>query len=108
MNKSRCLVIAFLFVSFALFSQGSLETVLQKGHELAVVSLAISPDSSFLVTGSKDKSVKLWQVETGREVRSFLGHEKTVNNVEFTPDGKSILSAGQDKTVKLWDVTNGK
>jgi WD40 repeat protein len=91
-----------------MLAQGSLETVLQKGHELAVVSLAVSADSNYLVTGSKDKSVKLWELANGREVRSFLGHEKTVNNVEFSPDGKFVLSAGQDKSIRLWNVQTGK
>ena len=42
-----------------------------KGHELAVISIAISPDSNFVATGSRDKSAKLWGAGTGREVRSF-------------------------------------
>ena len=61
-----------------------LETVIQKGHELAVVTLAISPDSNYVATGSRDKSAKLWEMSTGREVRSFLGHEATVTSLEFT------------------------
>lgn len=73
----RILCVPFLLLSWTLQAQ-SLETVIQKGHELAVTSIAISPDSNFIATGSRDKSAKLWELRTGREVRSFLGHELTV------------------------------
>lgn len=86
----------------------TLETIIQKGHELAVVSVAISPDSNFIATGSKDKSIKLWEISTGREIRSFLGHEMTVTSLDFSSDGKYILSGSYDKTVKIWEVSTGK
>ncbi len=101
------LIFAFLFCPLLLFSQ-SLETVIQKGHELAVVTLAISPDSNYVATGSKDKSAKLWEVGTGREVRSFLGHEATVTSLEFTSDGKFLITGSNDKSIRIWDVVTGK
>ncbi|MEQ8534430.1 MAG: hypothetical protein RIB86_21430, partial [Imperialibacter sp.] len=58
-------LLSFL-LSFALAAQ-TLETVIQQGHELAVLSVAQSPDSSLVATGSRDKTAKLWQVSTGRE-----------------------------------------
>lgn len=97
------------FLAFSSFSFGqSLETIIQKGHELAVMSVAISPDSNYVVTTSKDKAVKLWEMNTGREVRSFLGHEATVTNAAFTPDGKTLFTAGYDKTIRIWEVSTGK
>jgi WD40 repeat protein len=99
----------FVLLIFPLigFSQ-SLETVIQKGHELAVVCVAVSSDSNYVATGSKDKSIKLWERTTGREVRTLLGHEATVTSVEFTADGKFLLSGGNDKAIRLWDVATGK
>ena len=88
------------------FSQ-SLETIIQKGHELAVVSVAVSPDSNYVATGSKDKSIKLWDRSTGREIRSFLGHEATVTSIEFTADGKYLISGGNDRAIRIWDVHSG-
>jgi WD40 repeat protein len=108
MKKYFVLAIYFLACLTQGSAQPKLETVIQKGHELAVVSVTISPDSAYLATGSKDKSIKLWQIENGREVRSFLGHEKTVNDLAFSPDGNFILSAGQDKTARLWNVATGE
>ncbi len=86
----------------------TLETVIQRGHELAVVCVAVSPDSNFVATGSKDKSIKLWELSTGREVRSFLGHEMTVTSIEFSSDGKKLLSGSYDKSVRMWEVETGK
>lgn len=97
----------FLFATFSSPGQ-ALETVIQKGHELAVVTVAVSPDSNYVVTGSKDKSAKLWELNTGREVRSFLGHEATVTSVAITPDGKFLLTGSNDKTIRGWDVATGK
>ena len=101
------LFFSLLLLPSALFSQ-ALETVIQKGHELAVVSIAISPDSNFVATGSKDKSAKLWDLRNGREVRSFLGHALSITSLEFSPDGKYLLTGSNDKTAKLWEVETGK
>lgn len=101
------LSIAFLFFPLLSYSQ-SLETIIQKGHELAVVSVAVSKDSNYVATASRDKSAKLWEMSTGREVRSFLGHEATVTSIEFTPDGKYLISGSNDKSIRIWDVLNGR
>ncbi len=100
-------LLLFLFSSTLLQAQ-SLETIVQRGHELAVVCVAVSPDSSLVATGSKDKSVKLWDVSTGREVRSLLGHEATVTSVAFTADGKQLLTGSNDQTYRMWNVASGR
>jgi WD40 repeat protein len=98
-----------LLFSVPFFTTGqSLETVIQKGHELAVISVAISPDSNYVATGSRDKSAKLWELSTGREVRSFLGHEFSVTTLSFSKDGKMLLTGSSDGTVRIWDVMTGK
>ncbi len=88
-------------------SAQSLETVIQKGHELAVITVATSPDSNYIATGSKDKSAKLWEVSTRREVRSFQGHEASVTTVAFSPDGKLLITGSNDKTIRIWEVQTG-
>ncbi|MEJ0031797.1 MAG: hypothetical protein WDO15_16105 [Bacteroidota bacterium] len=83
-------ILVIVLIACASIAHGqSFETVLQQGHELAVISVAISPDSNYVVTGSRDKSAKLWQLSTGREVRSFLGHDFSITAVGFTGDGKN-------------------
>lgn len=98
-----------LIISLPLLSFGqNLETLVQQGHELAVVTIATSPDSNYVATGSKDKSAKLWELRTGREVRSFLGHTMTVTSVAFTPDGNLLITGSNDKSVRIWQLTDGK
>ncbi len=99
-------ILIFLCFPFLALSQ-ALETVIQKGHELAVVCVAISPDSNYVATGSRDKSAKLWEMSTGREVRSFLAHEATVTSLVFTPDGKTLITGSNDKSIRLWEVATG-
>ena len=84
------------------------EVVPQIGHTGAVHSVAFSPDGRLALSGSLDNSLKLWEVATGRELRSFNGHTNYVNSVAFSPDGRFALSGSEDTTLKLWDVATGK
>lgn len=85
-----------------------LETVIQKGHELAVLCVAMGRDSNYVVTGSRDKSAKLWERHSGREVRSFLGHEASVTAVALSPDNQWLLTGSNDMSVRLWETGTGK
>lgn len=104
----RFFFVLFLLPILSIAQHQALETVLQKGHELAVVSVAIRSDSNYVATGSRDKSVKLWEVSTGREARTFLGHELTVTCVAFTSDNNLLISGSNDKSIRVWDVNTGK
>ncbi len=100
-------VLSILYFPYLLQAQG-IETIIQKGHELTVLTVAISPDSNLVASGSRDKSAKLWELSTGREVRSFLGHEASVNCIDFTKDGKWMITSSGDMTAKIWEVATGK
>lgn len=86
----------------------TLETVLQQGHELAVLAIAASPDSNYIATASRDKSAKLWQLSTGREVRGFLGHQASVTSLDFSNDGNWLATGSNDRTIKIWEVKTGR
>ncbi|MBN3868923.1 serine/threonine-protein kinase [Nostoc sp. JL33] len=103
-----------------------------KGHSSMVHAIAISPDGQFIASGSNDKTIKLWQLRTGKLVRQLgrwsSGHSSMVHSVAFSPissklsyqgeSGKSariadlkwgVLASGSwDNTIKLWDVNTGK
>ena len=73
-----------------------------------VISVAFSPDGQSILSGSDDKTIKLWDKGSGKMLKSFEGHSNSVMSVAFSPDGQSILSGSCDKTIKLWDKGSGK
>jgi WD40 repeat protein len=75
-----------------------------QGHRDKVCSVAFSPDSKYLASGSRDNMVKLWSVESQKEVSTLQGHTSWVMSVAFSPDSKYLASGSYDKTVKLWSV----
>jgi WD40 repeat protein len=77
-------------------------------HTQTVNSVAFSPDSKTIASGSWDMSVRLWDVETGQSRIGYNGHTDRVLAVTFSPDGKVVLSASRDKTIQKWDVETGK
>jgi WD40 repeat protein len=74
------------------------------GHAEAVNALALTRDGKFLVTGGKDRTVRVWEVTSGKQVRSFQGHMKDVIAVAVRPDGRQIASASDDGAIRLWDL----
>jgi len=77
-------------------------------HKDAIYSMALSPDDKILATGSYDQKIKLWDVETGKELKTLSGHNGCIFGLAFRPDGKILASASADRTVKLWDVASGE
>ncbi|MCY2954350.1 MAG: protein kinase [Planctomycetota bacterium] len=78
------------------------------GHTNPVQAVAFSPDGRMALSGSTDKTLRLWDVATGSQVRSFAGHTEGVYAVAFSPDGRSAISGSPDKSLKLWDVATGR
>jgi WD40 repeat protein len=57
-----------------------------------------------LASGSWDKTVKLWSIESQKEITTLQGHKHFVTSVAFSPDGKYLASGSWDGTIKLWSV----
>ncbi|MFN0069847.1 MAG: WD40 repeat domain-containing protein [Limisphaerales bacterium] len=86
-----------------------------------VNTIAIAPDGrrALSATGTRslnaDRTItakgitlKLWDLETGKELRSFVGHEEMITKLAVSPDGRLVLSCAWDQTVRLWDLETGK
>lgn len=74
------------------------------GHEKSITSAAISPDGRWVVTGSADRSARLWRIDGGDSVQTFSGQRGTIDDVAFSPDGKQLLTASEDGSVWLWQI----
>src|SRR6516162_7958834 len=79
-----------------------------KGHKHTITCLAFSSDGKTLASGSKDGTVILWDVQTGKARATLAGHEDMVIRVAFSPDGKTLASCGVDKTARLWAWQDAK
>ena len=73
-----------------------------------VYSIAFSPNGRWLASGLDDKTIRIWDVESGLPVRDLSADRRSVIYVAFSPDGHSLASGGDDKTINIWDLTNGK
>jgi WD40 repeat protein len=80
----------------------------QKWADLALVSLSLSPDGRYLVTGDDEKVVRLGTLDPLRQVVALGRHEARIKSVAFSPDGKQVASAGDDKMIALWDAGRRK
>jgi len=82
------------------------------GHLDEVKSVAISPDGTLIASGSLDKIIKLWLIDTGELLHTIAGHSSAVLSLAFSPNGQTLASASnmefQGATIKLWNVSTGK
>jgi WD40 repeat protein len=96
---------------------GATRRPLAKGRE-CITSVAFSPDGRWIASGGKAAmpgkpgapplaTIRLWDADTGTELRCLHGHEGEVASVAFCPDGRRIVSGSHDKTVRVWDAATG-
>jgi WD40 repeat protein len=75
-----------------------------KGHAGTVESISLSPNDRFLVSGSRDMSVRVWETATGLMKTKLEGHAKWARTVVWLAQGRYIVSGGDDKTVRVWEM----
>jgi len=78
------------------------------GHSGSVLRVTVSPDGKRLLTTSWDGTMRLWDTDTGKQLRVFGLHAGVTTGAAFSPDGKRVLVVGGDSAVHLWDLATGK
>ncbi len=79
-----------------------------KGHTAVVNSLAFSPDGKKLVSGSADRTIRLWQINRLESSQILSGHTGWVNTIAISPNGCILVSGSTDRTIKIWDLNTGE
>ena len=78
------------------------------GHTNHVRCVGFSPDGRYIVSGSSDQTIRMWNAKTGSAVgRPLEGHTDSVSCVAYSPDGRYIISGSEDKTIRMWDSKGG-
>jgi WD40 repeat protein len=77
-------------------------------HSEGIASVAVNPAGTRLATVSLDKTIKIWDLESGRELRSISNIGGFVNAISWSPDGRTLIHGAEDRTVRIWDAETGR
>lgn len=89
-------------------AQSQAKLLVQNSHTLAVTSLAYNPSGTVVASGSKDFTIKIWDIRSGVLLQNLVGHSREVTCLTFSATGRYVVSGSLDGTVRLWDVETGQ
>ena len=89
-------------------SAGVPDVAINAGHSNSVTSVVFSPDGRWLASGGHDGAIKLWEIASGRLLRTLVGHTKGVKSIAISPDGSVLASVSEDSSAKLWSPLDGR
>jgi hypothetical protein len=79
-----------------------------QGHIMPVSAVAVTPDGRHVVSGSWDRTLRVWDLATGETKTTLQGHTDSISAVAVTPDGRYVVSGSKDRTLRIWDLKGGK
>jgi WD40 repeat protein len=91
-----------------LWEVGNFGSIWLEGHTDSVTCVAFSPDGQHIISGSRDQTLRLWEVASRCEISCFKGHTSSVNAVAFSPHGRIIVSGSSDGTLGVWEAASGR
>ena len=103
-----CAAVACLLSLVVSASAQKPELAIQTGHSANINAVAVSPNGRIIASGGVDQSVKLWDVESGLELRTLRGHSTAVQTLAFSPDGRLLASGATDAAIHFWEVSSGR
>jgi WD40 repeat protein len=107
MTIMRNLIVFFLILSNNFVFAQKPKLVLPTGHTDRLSSAVFSSNNKLLLTASNDKTARIFDVVTGKELQVLSGHKNELRSAVFSTDGKLVLTASNDKTARIYDVTTG-
>jgi WD40 repeat protein len=78
------------------------------GHTGRVLTVVFTADGRRMLSAGMDKTVRLWDVERGSEIRRFEGHAGFIGTVQVSPDGRRLLTGSYDSSIRLWELETGR
>lgn len=79
-----------------------------QGHGNGIQSAVFSSDGKKVLTSSDDRTARIWDAATGKELKKFAGHTEVVRSAAFSPDEKRVVTCSDDKTARIWDTETGR
>ena len=104
--KKIIVLILELFFSFVIFAEPEIHFA--EGHGDGVNGLSWSPNGTYLATASSDGTLRIWEAETGKELRVITNEPGKLQCISWSPDGNLVAAGGGKHSVGIWDVKTGK
>jgi WD40 repeat protein len=106
-------ILVWIFIPFGVahaqdVKRAEIFTTPSHPHSGIVTSIAFSPDGHLFASGSDDATIKLWDVASGRKLRTLSRQSAAVNSIAFWPNGKMLAAGGDDKMIRIWNVASGQ
>ncbi|ETO11695.1 WD-40 repeat protein [Reticulomyxa filosa] len=79
-----------------------------QGHSDGIIAVQLSPDNSKIVSCSRDSTIRVWDLSSGKQIQLLKGHNAEVAEAQFLPGGSKLVSASWDKTIRIWDLMSGQ